>query len=151
TLVNQPGSRPAAVVDLQDLSLDAVQARGNFLELGATLTLQTLFLRGQAGEIPLAEDFLIALEREASYNLRQAATLAGTLVAADGRSPLATLMLALDAGVTLLPGEQQVPLGDLLPLRGEWLPKRLISKITIPTNVRLAYESVARTPADRPL
>ena len=93
----------------------------------------------------------MALEREASYNLRQAATLAGTLVAADGRSPLATLMLALDAGVILLPGEQQVPLGDLLPLRGEWLPKRLISKITIPTNVRLAYESVARTPADRPL
>ncbi len=151
TLVNQPSSRGVAVVDIQDLSLDGIQVRGNFLDLGAALSLQALLQRIQTGEIALPDDFQLAVEREASYNLRQAATLAGTLVAADGRSPLATLMLALDAALTMLPGEQQIALGDLLPLRSERLSKRLIIKITIPTNVKLAYESVARSPADRPV
>jgi len=88
---------------------------------------------------------------EATYNLRQVASVAGTLVAADGRSPFATLLLALDAALTLQPGDEQVGLGDLLPLRGERLEGRLITQVTIPSNVRMAYEYVARTPADRPI
>jgi len=151
TLVNQAATQKTAVVDLQDLALDAYQARGNFLDFGATLTLQTLLEHVKAGKVSLGGDFLKAIEREASYNLRQAATLAGTLVAASGRSPLATVMLALDAVLTVLPGEELLGLGDLLPLRTERLRKRLISKITIPSNVQLAYESVARSPADRPI
>jgi CO/xanthine dehydrogenase FAD-binding subunit len=79
------------------------------------------------------------------------ATVAGTLVAADGRSPLATVMLALDAHLTVLPGEEAISLGDLLPLRHERLHHRLITMIRIPTEVRLAYEYVARTPADLPI
>ncbi len=150
-LVNQAATHKAAVVDLQDLALDAYQVRGNFLDLGATLTLQALLEHVKAGKFSLEGDFLKAIEREASYNLRQAATLAGTLVAASGRSPLATVMLALDAVLTVLPGEELLGLGDLLPLRTERLRKCLISKITIPSNVQLAYESVARSPADRPI
>jgi CO/xanthine dehydrogenase FAD-binding subunit len=151
TVVNQPGTAARALVDLQDLGLDTYLQRGNTLELGAMLTLQSLLSLGESGELSLPGDLTLALEKEASYNLRQAASLAGTLVAADGRSPLATAMLALEAVLTLLPGDQQVTLGDLLPVRSERLGGCLISQVSIPSHVKLAYEAVARSPADRPI
>ncbi len=151
TVVNQPGDGARAVMDLQDLGLDTVNQRGNTLELGAMVTLQRLFDLGENKELPMPDELTLVVEREASYNLRQVASLAGTLVAADGRSPLTTAMLALDAMVTLLPGEEQVSLGDLLPIRAERLKGRLVSRISIPAQVKLAYESIARSPADQPI
>lgn len=151
TVVNQPGMTAQAVVDLQDLGLATYRQRGNSLELGAMLTLQQLLNLGKSGELSLPGDLPLVVEKEVSYNLRQAASLAGTLVAADGRSPLATAMLAMEAVLTLLPDEEQISLGDLLPLRGESLPGRLISQVSIPSHLKFAYESVARSPADRPI
>jgi CO/xanthine dehydrogenase FAD-binding subunit len=83
-------------------------------------------------------------------------TVAGTLIASDGRSPFAAVMLALDAQLTLLPEDQQRDLGDVLHSRTAHhalctLPHRLITQITLSTKVSLAYEYVARTPADRPI
>jgi CO/xanthine dehydrogenase FAD-binding subunit len=46
---------------------------------------------------------------------------------------------------------ETLSLGDLLPVRGERLEGCLITNITIPLNARLAYEVVARTPADLPI
>jgi len=82
--------------------------------------------------------------------------VAGALVTASGRSPFATAMLALDAQLRLQPdgnqpGDEQVGLGDLLPVRLERLPHRLITLVSIPLNARLAYEYVARSPADVPI
>jgi CO/xanthine dehydrogenase FAD-binding subunit len=91
------------------------------------------------------------LSLETNYHLRQVASLAGTLVACDGRSPFATAMLALDARLTLLPDDEEITLGNLLPLRPKSLRGKLIIKITIPVQAKLAYEYVARTPADRPI
>ena len=99
----------------------------------------------------LAEAIYRAVRHETTFNLRQVATVAGTLVAADGRSPFATVMLALDARLTILPDEEAISLGDLLPFRFERLRHRLITKISIPASARLAYEYVARTPADQPI
>jgi CO/xanthine dehydrogenase FAD-binding subunit len=140
-----------AVVDLQSLGLDGFQSRGNSLELGATLTLQALLERLRAGGSDLSASLAKAIQHEAAYNLRQAASVAGALVSASGRSPFTTAMLALDAALTLLPGDEKVSLGDLLPVRQERLARRLISQVSIPANVRLAYEYVARTPADKPI
>jgi CO/xanthine dehydrogenase FAD-binding subunit len=146
SVLNRPDARPLAAVDLQALGLDTYGLRGNTLELGATLTLQALLEAG-AGMPALNA----AILHEATHNLRQVATVAGTLVAADGRSPFTTALLALDATLTLQPGDEAFSLGDLLPLRDERLPRRLITQVIIPANARLAYEYVARTPADRPI
>ncbi len=149
TLLNQPSAEQFAVVDLQSLGLDGIEKHGNTLSLGATLTLQSLLDSGEA--FPALQR---AIHHEASYNLRQVATIAGTLVAADGRSPFVTAMLALDALIELHNAAGEVgsaSLGDILPLRGERLAQRLITRVEIPTNIRLAYEVVARTPADLPI
>jgi CO/xanthine dehydrogenase FAD-binding subunit len=146
TVLNHSGGESLAVVDLQSLDLDTIQERGNDLEIGATATLQSLYA---TPHLPAA--LQAAIKLDTNYNLRQVATLAGALVACDGRSPLATVFLALDAKLTLQPGDEEVTLGNLLPLREELLRHRLITKITIPLQVKLAFEFVARTPADRPI
>lgn len=149
TRLNQPSQERFAVVDLQTLGLNMLERRGNTWALGAMLTLQALL--ESPGISPALE---VAIRQEASYNLRQVATLAGTLVSADGRSPFATILLALDALLELksvaTPSEW-ISLGDFLPVRAQRLSGRLITNVTLPSNARLAYESVARTPVDLPI
>lgn len=162
TWLNSPAYQRAhftdhiGVVDLQALGLNTLAQDGTFIEIGATLTLQSLLdAPGGPGVAGLPEALTKAARLEAPLNLRQVSTVAGALVAADGRSPFCTAMLALDARLTIMPGEapagDQVHLGDLLPAREERLRQRLITRITLPAAARLAYEYVARTPADRPV
>jgi len=149
TRLNQPSQERFAVIDLQSLGLNMLERRGNAWALGAMLTLQALL--ESPGIAPALE---AAIRQEASYNLRQVATLAGTLVSADGRSPVATAFLALDAELELKSAatpSEWASLGDILPVRAERLSRRLITNVTLPSNARLAYESVARTPVDLPI
>jgi CO/xanthine dehydrogenase FAD-binding subunit len=151
TLINTPRfdkSPGISVVDLQALGLDLISTSGQNLELGASVTLQQLL---QSGQIHAA--LKQALKQEAPANVRNMATIAGTLVAADGRSTFATVMLALDARLTVVSQQTSIvtSLGDTLPLRGKLLNARLITKVSIPLNVDLAYSNVARTPADKPI
>jgi len=146
TVVNQPSSTPMEVVDLQDLGLNRIERRGKDLLLGATTTLQSL-----ADSPEIVSTLLKVIQHEATYNLRQAASIAGTLIASDGRSPLATALLALDSQVTLLPAEGVLSLGDFLPVRGESLRGKLVTQVSIPLNASLAYSAVGRTPADLPV
>lgn len=147
TLLSKPESAPVKVVDLQALGLDFIQKKGNNLEIGATVTLQTL-LESEY----IHEALKSTLKLEAPLNLRNAATVAGTLVAADGRSPFATALLAADARLTLVNSKSEiVSLGDFLPLRPGNLHGKLITKIEIPLNIKLSFGTVARTPADKPI
>ena len=153
TVLNRPSSEAIAAIDLQALSLDGLRVSGNRLLIGATVTLASL---GEQAGLPPA--LLKAIGLELTYNLRQVATVAGTLVSAGGRSGFAAAMLALDAELELRahpasghPEGARMRLGDLLPLRRERLRGRLITQVEIPLNVRLAYEYVARTPADLPI
>jgi len=152
TFLNRPSTEAYAVVDLQSLKLDSVRRSGNSLLVGATVTLQNFCA------IPDLQPGLVqAAELEATCNLRQLATLAGAVVTANGRSSLTTALLALDASMEILSKSgdlvehAQVELGNLLPLRKQILAGRLITRIKIPLNARLAYEYVARTPVDLPI
>ena len=91
TAFNHQASQPIAAIDLQALGLDHIQRRSNQLEIGAMVRLQTLLDTVESAALKQV------IQHEATYNLRQAATVAGTLVAATGRSPFATALLALDA------------------------------------------------------
>lgn len=164
TLLSKPTSDSVEVVDLQALSLNTIQKNGNNLEIGASTTLQQLF------DSELCPDALKpALKLEAPLNIRNAATVAGTLVASDGRSTFTTAMLAMDAkleiksmnpaGLADMETESRSPqeevttlrIGELLPLRSDRLKGKLITSIIVPTNVTFAFEYLARTPADKPI
>lgn len=146
SVVSQPSEDDFAVVDLQALGLKGIQSSGKTLEVGAAVTLQSLLEYAE-----LSPALVKAIRHEATYNVRQRATVAGSLVAADGRSPFAAAMLALAPELILLPGDEKISLGEVLPMRVETLDKKLIAQINLPVNVKLAYEYVARTPADLPV
>ena len=146
TAIDRYTKEDLTVIDLQDLHLNQIQDRGNTLEVGATATLQDLL------NLPrLNPDFKKAILHEATHNLRQTATVAGTLVVANGRSPFATACLALDLTLVIVPGEERMALGGFLNLRQEILKGRLITQVSLPMNVTFRYVYVARSPADLPI
>ncbi len=148
TLLSKPTSDFVQAVDLQLLGLDTLTKSGNNLELGATLTLQTLL---ESEHCP--EALKAALKLEAPLNIRNSATVAGTLVSCDGRSTFASILLAMDAKLVLSSlqnKEETLNIGEFLPLR-EQVRGKLITKIIIPLNIKIAFETVGRTPADKPI
>ncbi|HEX6270106.1 MAG TPA: FAD binding domain-containing protein [Anaerolineales bacterium] len=145
TLLSRPIPDSVEVVDLQSLGLDTIKKQGNNLEIGATLTLQEL-LENEYCPATVKP----ALKLEAPLNLRDAATVAGTVVSCDGRSTFATVMLALDAKLDIRHSANDARIsnfGEFLALR----PRGLITSIAIPLNVKLAFEYVSRTPGDKPI
>ena len=144
TLLSKPTTDSVAVVDLQRLGLDSLRVNGNELVIGATCTLQSLF---ESEHCPAA--LKTALKLEAPLNIRNTATVAGTLVASDGRSPFVTMLLAMDAKIEILVNRQSaiVNCGEFLLTH----PSGLITSTTIPLNIKTAFEFVSKTPADKPV
>jgi len=135
------------VVDLQSLRLDELTVEKGLIRIGATCKLQALV--EASGRLPAA--LATAAQLEAPLNLRQMATLGGTLVACDGRSPLVTVLLAAGATARLAPDDAAVDLASLLDARPQGLAGKLITHFELPIPAELRYEQVARTPKDRPI
>jgi CO/xanthine dehydrogenase FAD-binding subunit len=148
TLLSHKTADSVQAVDLQLLGLSSLTQSGNNLELGATLTLQALL---ESEHCP--EALKSALKLEAPLNIRNTATVAGTLVACDGRSTFACVLQAMDAKVIVISKqspEETIAIGELLPLR-EQIHGKLITKIVLPANIKLAFDYVSKTPSDKPL
>jgi CO/xanthine dehydrogenase FAD-binding subunit len=146
TVLNAPSDERVAVVDLQALGLNKIKKSGSSLKVGAAATLQALL---EHTGIPDA--LAKAIKHEATHNLRQSGTAAGTLVSGDGRSPFLMAMMALDAQLVWQPGDAKQALGEFVPLRAEDRPGLLISEVNFSLQPKLAYEYAARSPADKPV
>jgi CO/xanthine dehydrogenase FAD-binding subunit len=164
TLLSHSKAESVEAVDLQSIGLNFVKKQGNALEIGATVTIQQLL---ESEHCP--ESWKSALKLEAPLNIRNSATVAGTLVACDGRSTFAALMLALDAKLEVKginkfelmemeiesrPPRQEIAsvgIGEFLPLRVDQIQGKLITSMSVPVNVKFAFDYVSRTPADKPI
>ncbi len=135
------------VIDLLDLGLDQLETQDGFVLAGAGVKLQALVEAG--GTLPAALKTAGGLE--AGWNLRNMATLGGSVMTSDGRSPLLTALLALDPTVHLEPGDETVSLDKLLDIREQRPFQRLITRLQFKRPITLLYEQVSRAPADRPL
>src|SRR3972149_5991033 len=94
------GNSLEAVVDLQGLGLSALGVAGGKVVAGAGCSLQQIV----EAKGTMVEALVEACRREAAWNLRNMATLAGAGLACDGRSPLTTALLALGARAGLAGG-----------------------------------------------
>ncbi len=148
TVINGlPEEQPIDVIDLQALGLDAIQADGDRLEFGSMARLSDL----EASE--LAPALLRDLaRREAPNTLRNAATVGGTVAAADPESELLAGLLAFGATVAVVQsiGSESIPLSELLaePSR---LGLGIITSVTVEVGGDATAERTGRTPADRPI
>ena len=137
----------AAVVDLQGLGLSYIRAVPGALAIGAMTTLQEML------DSPLAQTFTQGLLAQAARlaanrNIRNQATVGGTLVTADARDDLLIALLALDARA-VLDGIEAIPAAQITR---EQLEGRLITEVRIPSldeNAGVGMERVARAPSDR--
>lgn len=153
SVVGEGTSAVEAVVDLGDLGLDFVEHNGAQLRLGATVKLQTIMDELTSIASGVLSD---AARRMAGWNIRNVATLGGSLASGGVHTPLSVVLAALDAAVTIFDGQSEnttswIDLSETI--RRDGLPGRLITAITLDgaQQVSAAYEQVARTPADHPI
>jgi CO/xanthine dehydrogenase FAD-binding subunit len=161
TLLSEPNARPLGggttltqlthetfqVVDLQSLGLNKIIKSANVLSIGATVTLQELL------ESPNTPSVIkTSIKMEGPLNQRNRRTVAGALITSNGRSPFATMMMAMDARLSLNGGQTSVHLlGDFLISQSEILKNKLVTNLEIPIQVNIAFETVGRSPADKPI
>lgn len=146
TLLNRKSDRSVAVVDIQDLALKGIKNEGNSIKLGSGLTFQEVI---DHSEIPII--LKQACMQETTYNLRQMSTLGGCAAAGGGRSILLAILLALNVQLEIQPGNSTIPLGEILPVRKQFMAKKLITSIIVNSLARAAFEIVSKTPGDRPI
>ena len=146
TVISRGSHENVAVVDLQALKLDAITLAEDSLVVGAAAALQSLC------DHPAVPDSLKeVIKLETGANLRNMATVAGSLVTGDGRSPLATALLALDAHLIWEPGEEEISLENWLEQPQRAPSGKLITHLYIPRDAGLKYAGIGRTPKDRPI
>jgi CO/xanthine dehydrogenase FAD-binding subunit len=137
---------PVAVVDLSKIGLEKIDWAGSVLRIGSTATLQALI---DFEETPQTLKEVVRFE--ANYNLRQSATVAGTLVTGDGKSAFISALLAVDGQVISQPGEHRESVDDWLGHRSTRDESVLITGLEIPTDATLKYDFVGRSPVDLPI
>jgi aerobic carbon-monoxide dehydrogenase medium subunit len=157
SLVPEAARDVQAVVDLNALGLSYIQTSEvsqdfGSLTVGATTKLQAMAdhesVRAYAAGV-----LVNAILDSASRHTREAASLAGSIVAAPGNSPLFTVLLALDAHL-IVRGARGTREDEIALPYWTSQPRSLILRITLPAlraNTRAAYEKIARTPADQPI
>lgn len=136
-----------AVVALDKLGLDKIKIEADSVQIGASTRLQKLL----EPELVIPVDLIRACRLEAAWNLRNMASMAGTIMSADARSPLLVTLLALGASVTISGTSSDIALDDVLEQRRTEDGTFLIESVRFKQPESLRYESVARTPTDRPL
>ncbi len=148
TVLNgRPESTPDEVVDLQALGLESITRDGSTLSFGATALLQDVV--DHEWTPPVLRDLA---HGEAPIAFRNAATVGGTVAAADPESRFLAGLVAYGAVATLATtnGEEQMPIGDLLQNRTA-LAGNIITAVEIDVTGSGAAAGTARTPADTPI
>ena len=92
------------------------------------------------------------IHREAPNTIRNAATIGGAIGTADPESPLLAALLAYDTVVTVVSrdGSEDLGLDEVLDDASS-LDGRLIESIHLTVGGDAAWDSTARTPADKPI
>ena len=131
------------VIDLSQLGLDQITVSENTISIGATTKLQAIL---ESNDLPQALRDVCRLE--AGWNTRNMASLAGAIKSADGRSPLITVLLALEPDIIYEPSAGRMKLDAFLDIRDQ---PQIIRKIEFISPLDLYYEQVSRSPRDFPL
>lgn len=135
-----------AVVDLQALGWNRIQLVEGQVHAGSCITLEALLFHFGA-DSALGRSIAI----DAGKNIRDMATLGGSLVSNDGRSAFLTALLAADIKLILKPGDQMISIDKWLQERNSHKTGILISEIRFPNLPHIDFETVGRSPMDKPI
>jgi len=135
------------VIDLQSVGLNALTVEEERLTLGAMVRLQTLV---ESSQVPALLQKMA--HREGPNTFRNAATVGGVVVGADGESELLAALLVFEAVVEIqsTAGSKMLPLTEFLAAVPATLNGGLLTAVTLKSTGQTTSARVARTPADRP-
>lgn len=140
-------SDDVAVVDLQDLGWNKVEVSNNDYLIGSMTTLESI--RRYFGKDSAIGKAIIL---DAGKNIRDMATIGGSLVASDGRSAFLTILLAHRCTLVWEPGNRSTPVGEWLNQRRPgWNKKELISQLRMEKAESVVFDSIGRSPLDQPI
>jgi putative selenate reductase FAD-binding subunit len=131
-------------IDLQLVGLNKTNKENNTYSIGATVTLDEIYEYFK--NVP---DLRQALRIEGSKNQRNRATLGGLLATADGRSPFLTCLTSMNSFIYMESADIPVDLNQFLMNRKR--VKKLILNIKIDFPEKISFDSVARSPLDKPI
>jgi CO/xanthine dehydrogenase FAD-binding subunit len=136
-----------AVVDLQSLGLADIEATSDIVRIGAMSRLSDMVAS------PLLPDVLTDLaRREAPNTIRNAATIAGTVGAADRESQLLAGLLAFGALVDVARvGSTTVHSLDAILDDADLLTGGVITAVSVAATGLAAVQRTGRTPMDTPI
>jgi carbon-monoxide dehydrogenase medium subunit len=153
------GDVEAAVVDLQDVGLDRIEKKNDYLHIGAMARLNDavknvngkLFSNRADTRLDQEGLFQRALLLAGPNTYRNAATFGGVIASRLTDSELLVVMLVFEAELALYsPGESQMSLIEYLAL--EQKATGLITEVTVGWGAGYgSSHRVARTPADYPI
>ena len=138
---------PFEVIDLQDSGLKDIRRENHQFQVGGCTTLSEI---KKAEVAKIYPDIVRIIDQDLPLNNQNSVTLSDYLFEADGRSPLSTALCALDAKVSLFPGDESVSLV-------EWFKNReadatcIIREVALSDEYVLQFSSVGRSPLDRPI
>lgn len=146
-VVPTPGPDTCEVVDLQAIGLEGIARRDGRVVFGAMTRLQHVV--DGAGVPPLVRELA---HREAPNTIRNAATIGGTVAAADPESELLAAFLVHEATVALRgrDGETELSLAEVLANRSV-LTGGIITALALEPDGATTSHRTGRTPADRPI
>jgi CO/xanthine dehydrogenase FAD-binding subunit len=150
-LLNLRLARPAVVVDLRRLPLEAPTIDGDVVRVGATVTITSLLAAPAVGR--LGAGVGEALRAIGHPQIRNRGTIGGSLAHADPATELPAVLVALDGAVTLQSrsGVRQVGAADLFegPFSTTRRPDELLTSVTLPiSHGRSTTMEVVRRPGD---
>jgi CO/xanthine dehydrogenase FAD-binding subunit len=131
------------LIDLQKIS-KIYGKKKNLLEIGSTNTLEDILQ-----SFTEFKDFANALRIEASKNLRNQITIGGFIKKANGRSPFLCCLTAFESWIYLEPGNKKVKLNEFLLVRE--INQDLITKVELKIPESFQFESIGRSPLDKPI
>jgi len=131
------------LIDLQSIP-KYIKKENDYLDISSTKTLEDILTEWKD-----FRDIATALRNETSKNLRNQITIGGLIKKADGRSPFLCCLTALESWLILEPGNKKVKLTDFVKTREN--NNDLIVKINIQIPEIFHFESVGRSPMDKPI
>ncbi len=145
-----------AGIEMSRLELDYVRDSENSLRLGSMLTLEQVRQAcvARSAEYPKLAGLADVLAAEMPETLRHTYTLGDLLVERDPRSLTMTLLLALGAILKRVDVDMHFTAGAWIGMINTDVSRYLVSHLRMtrgPRRAVVAFEKVARTPADAPI
>ncbi len=140
----QKKSYDCTLIDLQLLPLNKIENNNGLIFVGSLVSLEAL--------CQYFKDFtelVYALKIEGSKNQRNQSSLGGFIKNADGRSPFLTCLMSMEVWVITEPYLKRQHLIDFLKERVNC--EDLIVGIEFPTPDSIRFESLGRSPMDKPV